>query len=161
VSLVLAGCGGGSTPERPVGYADQVVVKKSQRRLQLLNRGQVIREYRIALGDNPNGHKIQEGDERTPVGDYILDWRNPNSQYHRSIHISYPNQQDLAVAQALGVNPGGMVMLHGLPNGIRSPSVRAEYQRRDWTNGCIAVQDQEIDEIWRMVRDGTPIRIQN
>jgi murein L,D-transpeptidase YafK len=161
VSLVLAGCGGGSTPERPVGYADQVVVKKSQRRLQLLNRGQVIREYRIALGDNPNGHKIQEGDERTPVGDYILDWRNPNSQYHRSIHISYPNEQDRAVAQALGVNPGGMVMLHGLPNGIRSPSVRAEYQRRDWTNGCIAVQDHEIDEIWRMVRDGTPIRIQN
>ena len=159
-SLVLAGCGG-APPDRPLGYADQVVVKKSQRRLQLLNRGQVIREYRIALGDNPNGHKIQEGDERTPVGDYILDWRNPNSQYHRSIHISYPNQQDLAVAQALGVNPGGMVMLHGLPNGIRSPSVRAEYQRRDWTNGCIAVQDHEIDEIWSMVRDGTPIRIQN
>lgn len=126
-----------------------------------MKNGQVLREYRVALGDNPYGHKMQEGDERTPEGTYILDWRNPNSQYYKAIHISYPNEQDRAVAEALGVQPGGMIMLHGLPNGVRSPSVRAEYQRRDWTNGCIAVQDHEIDEIWRLVRDGTPIRIQN
>lgn len=157
--LALAGCGG-STPERSVAYADRVVVKKSQRKLQLLNRGQVIREYRVALGDNPSGHKMQEGDERTPVGDYILDWRNPRSQYYKSIHISYPNDRDKAIAQALGVSPGGMVMVHGMPNHIQSPTVRAEYSRRDWTNGCIAVQDNEMDEIWRLVRDGTPIRIQ-
>ena len=160
-ALALAGCGGGAPAQRPVTYADQVVVKKSQRKLQLMKGGQVIREYRVALGDNPYGHKMQEGDERTPEGNYVLDWRNPNSQYHKAIHISYPNEQDLAVAQALGVEPGGMIMVHGLPNGVRSPSVRAEYQRRDWTNGCIAVQDHEIDEIWRLVRDGTPIRIQN
>jgi murein L,D-transpeptidase YafK len=104
---------------------------------------------------------MQEGDGRTPVGDYILDWRNPNSQYHKSIHVSYPNARDQAVAQALGVPPGGMIMLHGLPNHIQSQTVRAEYLRRDWTNGCIAVQDNEIDEIWRLVRDGTPIRIVN
>jgi murein L,D-transpeptidase YafK len=159
-ALALVGCGGGEAPpQRPVTYADHVVVKKSQRRLQLMKNGQVLREYRVALGDNPYGHKMQEGDERTPEGTYILDWRNPNSQYHKAIHISYPNEQDRAVAEALGVQPGGMIMLHGLPNGVRSPSVRAEYQRRDWTNGCIAVQDHEIDEIWRLVRDGTPIRI--
>jgi murein L,D-transpeptidase YafK len=159
LGLGLAGCS--ESPERPAAYADQVVVKKSQRKLQLLKKGQVIKEYRVALGENPSGHKLQEGDHRTPEGDYILDWRNPRSGYHKSIHISYPNQRDQAVAQALGVPPGGMIMLHGLPNHIQSPTVRAEYLRRDWTNGCIAVQDHEIDEIWRMVRDGTPIRIQN
>ena len=160
LALALAGCGGGA-PERPAAYADQVVVKKSQRKLQLIKRGEVIKEYRVALGDNPNGHKMQEGDERTPVGDYVLDWRNPRSQYYKSIHISYPNEQDQAVARALGVQPGGMIMLHGMPNHIQSPTIRAEYLRRDWTNGCIAVQDHEMDEIWRMVRDGTPIRILN
>lgn len=158
VALALSGCGG--APERPsAAYADQVVVKKSQRKLQLLKRGAVIREYRVALGDNPNGHKMQEGDERTPVGDYILDWRNPRSQYYKSIHISYPNRRDQAIAKLLGVEPGGMIMIHGMPNHIQSPAVRAEYTTRDWTNGCIAVQDHEMDEIWRMVRDGTPIRI--
>jgi murein L,D-transpeptidase YafK len=138
---------------------DQVVVKKSQRQLQLMNQGKVIREYRIALGDAPVGHKLQEGDERTPVGNYVLDWRNPRSNFHKSIHISYPNERDRAVAEALGVSPGGMIMIHGQPNHIRSHRVKAEYATRDWTDGCIAVQNHEMDEIWRMVRDGTPIRI--
>ena len=154
----LAGCG--SAPKAPeMSYADRVVVKKSQRKLQLLRKGEVIREYRVALGDAPSGHKFMEGDERTPVGDYYLDWRNPRSQFYKSIHISYPNERDKAIAKLMGVSPGGMIMLHGQPGHIRSPRIRAEYARRDWTNGCIAVQDQEMDEIWRLVRDGTPIRI--
>jgi len=160
VAVVILGCS--SSPEKPARntqYADSVVVKKSERKMQLLKNGEVIREYRIALGASPKGHKFQEGDERTPVGDYILDWRNPRSNYYKSIHVSYPNERDKALAEVLGTTPGGMIMVHGMPNHIRSPMVRAEYSRRDWTDGCIAVQDQEMDEIWRMVRDGTPIRI--
>jgi len=158
VALSFVGCGGGKTT--PANYADRVVVKKSERKMQLLNRGKVLREYRIALGDNPRGHKMREGDESTPVGDYLLDWRNPRSNYYKSIHVSYPNEQDRALAKLLGVDPGGMIMVHGMPNHIRSETVRADYRRRDWTDGCIAVQDHEMDEIWRLVRDGTPIRIQ-
>jgi murein L,D-transpeptidase YafK len=136
-----------------------VVVNKTQRKMQLLKAGQVVREYRINLGDNPYGHKEREGDERTPEGDYILDWRNPRSMFHKSIHISYPNAEDKAAAQAMGVDPGGMIMIHGRPNYIDSPRIRAEYDNRDWTNGCIAVKNHEMDEIWKVVRDGTPIRI--
>jgi murein L,D-transpeptidase YafK len=158
-AITLGGCGGGTTTTPD--HVDRVLVKKSQRKLQLLDhQGKVLREYHVALGDNPRGHKMREGDEATPVGDYVLDWRNPRSQYHKSIHVSYPNERDRQLAKLLGVNPGGMIMVHGLPNEIQSPTIRAEYLRRDWTNGCIAVQDHEIDEIWRMVRDGTPIRIQ-
>ena len=156
-AAALFGCASAPPPEPT--HADRVVVKKSQRRLQLLNNGKVLREYRIALGDAPVGHKVMEGDERTPVGDYILDWRNPRSNFHKSIHISYPNERDRAVARALGVSPGGMIMIHGMPNHIRSQKVKAEYANRDWTDGCIAVENHEMDEIWAMVRDGTPIRI--
>lgn len=158
--MTLSGCGGGDmTQEATRTYADRVVVRKSERKMQLLKNGQVLKEYRVALGDNPFGHKMWEGDERTPEGDYILDWRNPLSNYHKAIHVSYPNSRDQEMAKALGVSPGGMIMVHGLPNDVKSPKVRAEYARKDWTNGCIAVQDHEIDEIWRLVRDGTPIRI--
>jgi len=160
LAAALAGCGGSPPKPSPTAhYADRVIVKKAERKLQLLKQGEVIREYRVALGAAPRGHKFQEGDERTPIGDYILDWRNPRSNFYKSIHVSYPNEQDKALAQLLGTPPGGMIMVHGLPNHIRSPAIRAEYSRRDWTNGCIAVQDHEMDEIWRLVRDGTPIRI--
>ena len=156
-ALTLGGCGGEQTTK--TAYADQVLVKKSARQLQLLKDGKVLKEYRISLSENARGHKIQEGDKRTPVGDYILDWRNPNSKYHKALHVSYPNARDQQFAQALGVAPGGMIMVHGLPNEVTSPVVRADYRTMDWTNGCIAVQNEEIDEIWRLVRDGTPIRI--
>ncbi|MFZ0789344.1 MAG: L,D-transpeptidase family protein [Chromatiaceae bacterium] len=161
LAAVLAGCGGTPPKATSTTYADQVLVKKSQRKLQLMRHGEVIREYRVALGDSPTGHKFTEGDERTPVGDYYLDWRNPRSQFYKSIHISYPNERDKAIAKMLGVSPGGMIMLHGQPGHIRSPKIRAQYATRDWTNGCIAVQDHEMDEIWRLVRTGTPIRITN
>lgn len=158
---VLGGLGGcASEPPPPtVRYVDTVVVKKGERKLQLVQNHKVVKEYRVALGANPRGHKTQEGDERTPEGEYILDWRNPASTYHKSIHISYPNAMDRAVARSLGVQPGGMIMIHGRPNYITSPRIHQEYDRRDWTNGCIAVTNQEMDEIWRLVRDGTPIRI--
>jgi murein L,D-transpeptidase YafK len=158
--LGLTGCG--STPpvaQQATGPVDQVVVKKSERQIELHSRGQVVRTYRVALGGSPNGHKYREGDQRTPVGDYVLNWRNPRSNFYKAIHISYPNAQDKLVSRQLGFNPGGMIMLHGLPNYIQSESMRRLYTNRDWTHGCIAVQNHEIDEIWNLVPDGTPIRI--
>ncbi|QVL48645.1 MAG: L,D-transpeptidase family protein [Thiocapsa sp.] len=160
-ALGLAGCG--SAPKMATvepSHADKVVVKKSQRKLELHNNGRVIREYRVALGGSPDGHKFREGDQRTPIGDYLLNWRNPNSSFHKSIHISYPSERDKLVSRSLGYsNPGGMIMIHGLPNYIRSEALRQQYADRDWTQGCIAVQNHEMDEIWAMVRDGTPIKI--
>ncbi|MBK5963062.1 hypothetical protein CCR95_02890 [Thiocystis minor] len=158
--LGLTGCG--STPpvtQQANGPVDQVVVKKSERQIELHSRGQVVRKYRVALGGSPNGHKYREGDQRTPVGDYVLNWRNPRSNFYKAIHISYPNEQDKLASRQLGFNPGGMIMLHGLPNYIQSESMRRLYINRDWTHGCIAVQNHEIDEIWNLVPDGTPIRI--
>jgi murein L,D-transpeptidase YafK len=162
LALLAAGClvGCATKPPETVAAADLVVVKKSERKLQLIRGGDVVREYRVALGDNPVGHKFRQGDERTPEGDYVLDWRNPNSQFYRSIHVSYPNERDRLFARALGQDPGGMIMIHGKPNYISSPRVLAEYDRRDWTNGCIAVANHEMDEIWTAVKDGTPIRIE-
>ena len=154
---LLASCAGEPTPK--LTRADKVVVKKSERKMQLIQGGKVVREYRIALGDQPRGHKMQQGDERTPEGSYILDWRNPNSQFHKSIHVSYPNALDLRFARFMDEDPGGMIMIHGQPNHIRSAKIKAEYKRRDWTDGCIAVQNHEMDEIWRTVRNGTPIKI--
>jgi murein L,D-transpeptidase YafK len=157
--LALGGCATRPPEPPPLVSADQVVVKKSEHKMQLLKAGHVVREYRVNLGDNPQGHKQQQGDERTPEGEYVLDWRNPRSLYYKSIHVSYPNAEDRFAAQARGVDPGGMVMIHGRPNYIDSPRILAEYDNRDWTNGCIAVKNAEMDEIWTAVRDGTPIRI--
>lgn len=135
----------------------EVVVRKEERRLYLLDGDEVIRSYRIGLGDNPSGHKLYEGDERTPEGDYTLDWRNSNSDFYKSIHISYPNEEDRELASAWGLNPGGSIMIHGLPNDTEG--MEFAYLGLDWTDGCIAVSNQEMDEIWQLVSDGTPIRI--
>ncbi len=137
--------------------ADQVVVVKSTRTLKLFSRGKVIRTYKVALGTNPVGAKEQQGDQKTPEGTYTLDRRNPKSQFYKSIHISYPNEQDRRQAQQKGHSPGGDIMIHGLPNGYGA--VGAAHRLRDWTDGCIAVTDAEIDEIWKLVPDGTPIEI--
>ena len=154
---LVSGCASKPAPTSP--HVDRVLVRKGERKLELHKDGAVYRSYRIALGDNPRGHKMREGDERTPEGDYILDWRNPRSSYYKSIHVSYPNARDKAFARALGESPGGMIMIHGRPNWLTSPAVAREYDGRDWTNGCIAVTNAEMDEIWRLVKDGTPIRI--
>ena len=137
---------------------DLVRVDKSDRRLELIGDGKVLRSYSIALGGDPLGHKHQEGDQRTPEGRYVLDWRNPNSIAHKSIHISYPNADDLAAAKARNVDAGGMIMIHGQPNGFGWWGWLL--QLVDWTDGCIAVTDTEMDEIWAMVADGTPIEIE-
>jgi murein L,D-transpeptidase YafK len=138
-------------------HADRVVVLKKERTLQLLNEGKVIKTYKVALGGDPVGPKTRQGDHKTPEGVYVLDSRNPHSQFYKSIHISYPNASDRAVARQKGVPPGGDVFVHGLPNGYRY--VGAAHRLKDWTDGCIAVTDEEIDEIWLAVADGTPIEI--
>ena len=136
---------------------DLVRVDKSDRFLELVANGQIVRRYPIALGGNPVGHKGEEGDERTPVGRYVLDWRNPGSGYYRSIHISYPNARDRAAAAFRGVDPGGMIMIHGQPNGFGWWSWFL--QNFDWTDGCIAVENDHMDEIWQLVANGTAIEI--
>ena len=142
---------------RAADKVDFVRVDKSERRMELLAKGQVLRTYSIALGANPIGHKQQQGDERTPEGRYLLDWRNANSCCMRSLHISYPNDADKAAAKELGVDPGGMVMIHGQVNGYGWWGWLI--QLFDWTNGCIAVNDTDMREIWDMVAAGTPIEI--
>lgn len=142
---------------QPALKADLVMVEKSARRLYLIHKGFIFRSYRIALGYRPNQTKMREGDGRTPEGVYLIDAHNPNSNFHLSLHISYPNSRDMAQAAALGTSPGGMIMIHGLPNGASAAQV--QHPSRDWTNGCIAVTNEEIEEIWRFVDDGTPIII--
>ena len=140
-----------------VAIIDRVVVVKSTRTLTLLANGRVIRSYKVALGGAPLGAKQQQGDHKTPEGFYVLDRRNPKSRFYKSIHISYPNEQERQNAARLGVDPGGDIMVHGLPNGFGWLGVT--HRAMDWTDGCIAVTDKEIDEIWDLVRDGTPIEI--
>ena len=132
--------------------ADLVVVSKQKREMVLLRGESVLRTYRIALGREPVGPKRQEGDGRTPEGRYTIDRRNAKSKYHLSLHISYPDAADVAQARDAGVEPGGDIMIHGLRDGIRVEG--------DWTQGCIAVTDEEMDEIWGLVEDGTAILIE-
>lgn len=130
--------------------ADRILVDKSERRMQLLRKGRVIRSYPILLGDAPAGHKTTQGDERTPEGEYRISGRNPNSRFHLSLRISYPNAADRTQARRRGVDPGGDIFIHG-GNTPLFPF--------DWTDGCIAVSDRQIEEIWSLVPTGIPIRI--
>jgi murein L,D-transpeptidase YafK len=138
-------------------HVDHVVVLKKERILQLISQGKVIRSYKIALGGDPVGAKNKQGDHKTPEGDYVLDWRNPHGKFYKSIHISYPNAQDRASANKRGVSPGGDVFIHGLANGFAW--IGSSHRLKDWTDGCIAVTNQEMDQIWHAVADGTPIAI--
>lgn len=137
--------------------ADRVLVIKGERKLHLLRNGIVLRSYDISLGKNPLGAKTQEGDLRTPEGDYVIDWRNPDSDFYMSMHVSYPGPQDIGQANRKGVNPGSMIMIHGLPND--SEPTRRDYLDDDWTDGCIAVSNQAMIDIWLSVADNTPITI--
>ena len=137
--------------------ADQVIVVKSQRTLTLLSQGKVLHTYKVALGSTPVGAKEQEGDHKTPEGHYILDRRNPKSRFYKSIHVSYPNEQDKKRASQRGVAPGGDIMIHGLPIGFGW--LGSTHRSQDWTDGCVAVTDAEMNEIWELVPDGTPIDI--
>jgi hypothetical protein len=137
--------------------ADAVLVDKGDRRLYLLKQGRVIAEYPIKLGLNPFGHKQREGDFRTPEGKYRLDWRNPNSEFYLSIRVSYPNREDAAVAHENGHRPGGLIMLHGQPNVPKKPP--EHYATRDWTDGCIALSNADMTDVWLRTTVGLPIEI--
>jgi murein L,D-transpeptidase YafK len=135
--------------------ADKVLVLKGERKLLLMKGDEVLKTYSVSLGGSPVGPKVRQGDSKTPEGKYVLDRHNAKSQYHRSIHISYPNAEDVARAKKLGVPPGGDVFVHGQPHDFSGTS----QQLGDWTDGCIAVTNAEMDEIWRAVADGTVIEI--
>jgi murein L,D-transpeptidase YafK len=137
--------------------ADYVVVDKSDRKLYLYKAGRILREFDVSLGLVPNGAKQREGDFRTPEGKYMLDARNANSDFFLSIHVSYPNEGDRARAAQLGVDPGGQIMIHGWPNEPKYDVRR--YQGSDWTDGCIAVSNSDMVDIWLMTRESTPIEI--
>jgi murein L,D-transpeptidase YafK len=143
--------------QKPSAGADRVVVYKSERKLVLLSQGKEVRSYKVALGSEPVGPKTRHGDHRTPEGLYTLDSRNPNSHFYKAFHISYPNPKDIATAKKLGVSPGGDIMLHGLPK--EYAWVGKAHTLHDWTDGCIAVTNEEMDELWKLVPVGTPIEI--
>jgi tetratricopeptide (TPR) repeat protein len=137
--------------------ADKVLIEKKERRLTLLSKGEVIKTYKIALGGNPVGPKERQGDNKTPEGTYLIDSRNRDSSYHLSLHISYPNERDKMRAKELAVSPGGNIMIHGIKNGLSW--VGAYHTEVDWTKGCIAVTDEEIEEIDKLVPNGTVVEI--
>ena len=136
---------------------DSVLVIKSISKMYLISKGERIKEYSIALGGNTKGHKQQEGDKKTPEGKYFLDYKKSDSSFYKAIHISYPNEKDIARADEEGVNPGGLIMIHGQKNGFGWLSWLS--QRFNWTNGCIAVTNSDMDEIWSLVETETPIEI--
>jgi murein L,D-transpeptidase YafK len=144
---------GGQSSFGPI--ADYLIVDKSKRMLVAYEDGKPIKAYRgLQFGDAPMGHKRFQGDERTPEGLYRIDWRNPQSRFHLSLRISYPNQADVAFASRYGRSPGGDIFIHGQPNQLVSGRMRG-----DWTDGCIALSNAEIEELWRIVPNGTPIEI--
>ncbi|QOY86895.1 L,D-transpeptidase family protein [Paludibaculum fermentans] len=142
---------------RAAEQADRIVIHKARRELLLLQNGKVFRTYKVALGKQPVGAKVQQGDMRTPEGLYRIDGRYARSQYHRALHISYPNESDRARARKLGVQPGGDILIHGLPNG--QGAVGKAHLQSDWTWGCVAVTDEEIEEIWKLVPNGVVVEI--
>lgn len=151
-SAALAGC---AQPTKFRNYQGPAVTGilayKAERRMYLMHGSTALKAFDFELGGNPVGHKVMEGDGKTPEGTYFIARHNPNSSYHLSLHISYPDTEDVARARALGVDPGGNVMIHGTPKEVR--------RRDDWTAGCLAVADEEMEWIYAMVPDGAPITI--
>lgn len=140
-----------------IGYVDKIVVEKQQRILSLFSGGKHVKTYPISLGREPMGHKTQEGDGKTPEGNYFIDWVHPNSSYYKAIRVSYPNATDKQNAMEKGVAPGGDIMIHGMPNGFGW--LYPLLSKRDWTEGCIAVSNTAMDEIESSVKIGTEIVI--
>ncbi len=154
-AFVVLASGNAQTP--PSAHkADRILILKSAHTLTLLSNGQAIKTYKVALGD-PKGPKLQAGDKRTPEGTYFIDAKNPQSLFHRALHLSYPNAADRERARKLGVRPGGDIEIHGLP--AQYAWMGAAHRTIDWTTGCIAVTNPEIDEIWTYVSVGTPVEI--
>ncbi len=138
-------------------FADEVLVSKTDKRLHLIKDKKILRSFDVVFGENPIGHKQQEGDERTPEGEYTLDYKKEDSAYFRAIHISYPNAQDIAQAKARNVKPGGAIMIHGQRNGFGWAAKLT--QQFNWTNGCIALTNEDMQVVWDSVLPGTPIVI--
>jgi murein L,D-transpeptidase YafK len=138
--------------------ADRIVIEKSQHRMTLFAGPNILRIYRIAIGRGPAGPKLQQGDNKTPEGDYIVDGHNAHSAAHMALRLSYPNAEDRARAAKAHVNPGGDIMIHGLPNG--QGAVGSAHTATDWTYGCIAVTDEEVEEIYALVPNGAKVHIQ-
>lgn len=151
------GAAGAVATNREMRPADLVVVVKSEHRLYLIRDGLPYRTFRVSLGLNPAGPKEREGDFRTPEGRYTIDGRNPRSDFYLALHVSYPNGADADRARAKGVSPGGSIMIHGLPNTPRRPT--SYYLSSDWTNGCIALSNDDMLEVWLLTRPDTPIEI--
>ena len=137
---------------------DLVKVDKSENRMYLIANGKVVKNYHVAFGDFPKGHKQQEGDEKTPEGTYTLDYKKEDSAFYRAMHISYPNQKDIEEAKQKGVSPGGLIMVHGQSN--RSGWLSSRAQQTNWTDGCIALTNPEMDEFMALVKVGTEITIE-
>lgn len=137
-------------------HADKVVVIKGEKLLLLLHNGKILKSYRVSIGRNP-GRRVRRGDNRTPEGIYVIDGRNPRSRFYKALHISYPNASDIRIATKLGVSPGEEVLIHGLPEGFED--LGTSHADFNWTRGCIAVSNEEMDEIWELVADGTPVKI--
>jgi murein L,D-transpeptidase YafK len=158
--LLATGALWANAPRPPLpadAKADLLVVNKAKRQLSAYAHGQLLRSYQVSLGREPVGTKIRQGDRRTPEGRYVIDGRNPGSSFHRALHVSYPSAADSARAKAGGYDPGGEIMVHGIHNGLGW--IGRAHRLVDWTTGCIAVTDTEIDELYRIVPDGTRIEI--
>lgn len=146
-------------PARPLSTVviDKVLVTKSAHRLELFSRGEPVKAYKVSLGKQPRGPKLAEGDRRTPEGFYWIDWRKTSDRFNLAMHVSYPNIDDAARARREGVNPGGMIMVHGTPISDEYPEWY--FSSLDWTDGCIAMNNADMREVWSLVKDGTMIEI--
>ena len=147
----------GGSPAGALRPVDRIVVHKTGRRMELMREGEVVATYRISLGLVPGGHKQREGDFRTPEGSYRLTRRNANSEFFLAVQVSYPEAADLALARRNGWQPGGSIMVHGLPNVLKYP--RERYLNTDWTDGCIALSNEDMLDFWLLTAQGTPIEI--
>ncbi len=156
LALLCTALVAGTVQAVPLPTASRVVVYKAERRMELLRGNEVLRTYKVSLGLMPAGPKEQVGDFRTPEGRYFLTRRNPRSDFFLSIQVSYPSPRDLKMAKARGVDPGGAIMIHGLPNQLRR---EPDYYARDWTDGCIALSNSDMLEIWLLTNNNTPIDI--
>lgn len=158
IAFLFVACSGAPEDINSTVKVTRVLLKKSERKLTLLAGQTEIKSYKVSLGKNPVGPKRQKGDNKTPEGSYIIDKHSPKSSFHFSLHISYPSATDRERAQRAGVNPGGDIMIHGIKNGMGW--IGSLHRWVDWTQGCIAVTNEEIEEIYALVSDGTPIEIQ-
>jgi len=157
VLLLPAACIASGADPQSAKLAGRIVIEKSKRTMTLMSGSTVLKVYKVALGGQPVGAKQRIGDHKTPEGLYVVDQKKPNSIFHRALHVSYPNARDRENARKLGVSPGGDIEIHGL--GAKYGWVGAAHRQVDWTDGCIAVTNEEIDEIWPLVAVGTPVEI--